>query len=108
MALITLTSIKPMANDDLLIEGTDGRTNPVRIGTEDDGVTPIMENTTVIFKARGWVSATTNHFDATAYDAKTGHRNPNARARVMTDRECNDYAIGLLIAQNPELGSMNE
>ena len=51
------------------------------------------------YYASGWLSATTNHFDGSAYQ-KDSHRKPNAKSRTMTDDEKMAYYVRLLIEQN--------
>lgn len=51
------------------------------------------------YYASGWLSATTNHFDASVY-TKDGNRKPNAKPRTMTDAEKLAYYERLLIEQN--------
>lgn len=50
-------------------------------------------------EARGWVSATTNHYDASAY-RKDGSRDPKTAARAMTPTEVGEYARTLVIEQH--------
>ena len=72
---VSVTEVRELGNDVLLVEGTvDG--TPVR--------------------AQGWVSATTNHFDADAYGAD-GHRKAGAKARAMTRSERTQYHGRLLL-----------
>lgn len=52
-------------------------------------------------EARGWVSATTNHFDFDAYDTKTGHRKKKASPRGMDGGERHAYYAALLNAAVP-------
>jgi len=51
-------------------------------------------------QAQGWLSATTNHFGANAYE-EDGSRKDSANPRVMSPDELLVYAAGLLDAQNP-------
>jgi len=99
---ITIIDLRDRGNDVLEITGTDGRTADVRVGTEDDGTTPIVEAQTVVFTAFGWVSALTHHYDPSSLD-KDGHRKTNAKSRAMTDEERTAYAVAALIAQNDDL-----
>lgn len=96
---IQVTAVVELPNDILLIKGTNG-TYRVRTGTQDDGVTPIFEDLPVEIEARGWISATTNHFDADAY-GDDGHRVSGANPRAMTEQERAEYALRLLGEQNP-------
>lgn len=87
------------AGDDILnVTGHRG-VQQARVGTEDDGVSPIYEDRPVVIEARGWVSAMTNHFDPDAIGTD-GHRKPNTTPREMTDAERHAYAVSLLEAQN--------
>lgn len=59
-------------------------------------------------EAFGWVSATTNHYDASAYTTDAAgnlHRDPAALPRAMTAAEVGEYAHSLLLAQHPELAA---
>jgi hypothetical protein len=56
-------------------------------------------------EARGWVSATTNHYDDASLDSKTGHRRAGARPRAMTPKEIGAYARRLIVEQHPELSA---
>ena len=75
MADVKVTEVRELGNDVLLVEGA------------VDGVD---------VRAQGWVSATTNHFDADAYGAD-GHRKPDATPRKMTAKERREYCARLLV-----------
>lgn len=115
MAGIATLDLLDLGDDVLLVRGTDGRTEYVCVGTEDDG-TPIVDERPVVFEATGWVSAITNHFDASDYfpdgnrkplpppdGVSSGERNEFAMPRKMTAKERTAYAVGLLRTQNPAL-----
>jgi hypothetical protein len=102
MADLTILELHDLGNDVLRVRGTDGSTRAVRVGTEDDGTTPVVEEQPVVYEATGWVSALTNHYDESAYD-KDGHRKDTAKSRAMTDEERAEYAANLLREQNAEL-----
>ena len=71
---VTLTSVEDAGSDVLVIKAV--------VGDE-------------VVEARGWVSATTNHFDPAAYDAK-GQRKANQTPRAMTKAEVTEYATMLV------------
>lgn len=50
--------------------------------------------------AQGWLSAMTNHYDASAY-GDDGHRDPKAQPRAMDDDERMAYWHDLLLASVP-------
>lgn len=79
---ISITGLFDAGNDVLLVRGT---TDAMQ--TEDGDPLPI--------EARGWISATSNHFDPEYY-GDDGHRKPGATARAMTKDEQRAYATGLL------------
>lgn len=56
------------------------------------------------YEATGWVSATTHHFDAKHY-GKDGHLVERAKPRAMKQAEVGEYALRLLLEQNPDLAS---
>lgn len=66
---VTLTSVEDAGNDVLLIKAV--------VGDQE-------------VEARGWASAITNHYDASANDAK-GQRKPNQKPRAMTAAEVKAY-----------------
>jgi hypothetical protein len=98
----------------------------VRPGIEQDTliVNGLCVTHNVILLARGWVSATEQHYDADAYCEGDGshelalnshdkeaaqpvvcsnlHRADDAVARPMTQDEIKAYALGLLVTQNPQ------
>lgn len=102
MVDLTILELHDLGNDVLRVRGTDGTTETVRAGTEDDG-TPITEERQRVFEATGWVSALTNHYDEAAYDPETGHRDNAAKPRAMVDDERTAYAVRLLREQNEAL-----
>jgi hypothetical protein len=102
MSDFKIISIEPKSNDLLLITAQVG-VETVRVGTDDDGETPIFEERPIAIEARGWVSATTNHFDADAYDPATGHRTPDAKPREMTEDEKRAYAERVVREQHPDV-----
>lgn len=51
------------------------------------------------YKAVGWLSATMNHYDASAYK-QDGHRKASAKPRAMTKEEKLAYYERLLFEQN--------
>lgn len=58
-----------------------------------------------VWEARGWVSATEQHYaDAPGPD---GHRPKGARPRAMNAAECRAYYLQLLAEQNPELAALH-
>lgn len=72
---MTVTEVLDVGDDVLLVKALD-----------DDGNE---------LEARGWVSATSNHYDPGSYDA-AGNLLPDARPRAMTAEEVGSYALGLL------------
>jgi hypothetical protein len=52
-------------------------------------------------EARGWVSATTNHYPPDAYD-EAGALRDDAKPRAMSADEVGAYALALLREQHPE------
>jgi hypothetical protein len=52
-------------------------------------------------EATGWVSATTNHFPPSAYDA-LGNRDPAIPPRAMTPAERDAYYLQLVQEDNPQ------
>lgn len=73
---IGIVSIEDVGGDVLLVKATDGAQT---------------------YEARGWVSATTNHYDAKAY-GEDGQLGAKAKARAMTPDEVRSYALGLINA----------
>lgn len=91
---VTIKAILDDGDDVLVVRGTvDG----VTIDVPD----PDHEGETVKepleFEARGWLSALTNHYDASAYDAD-GNLKDDAKPRQMTTAERRAYCEGLLVA----------
>jgi hypothetical protein len=71
----TLVKVTDLGDDVLQIDGLDADGNPVTV--------------------TGWVSAMTNYFPPTAYDAN-GLLKASAKARAMTDAEKRSYWLSLL------------
>jgi hypothetical protein len=82
MSSLTLTSVRDLGDDRLEAVATDDAGNE--------------------YRATGWVSATTNHFDPHAY-GDDGHLDPKAEPRQMTAAEVGEYALSLILEQHPEL-----
>jgi hypothetical protein len=92
-----------VGDDVLVVEGTiDGIVGPVL----DDSGRPLMDEDGSALvgpralRAQGWVSATTNHYDAKSYD-KAGNLKDGAEPREMKASEVKRYCERLLVEQNP-------
>jgi hypothetical protein len=59
------------------------------------------------YAATGWVSATTNHYDPSAYD-ESGDLVEGSQSRAMTPDEVGTYAMQLLVEQSPELAARSQ
>jgi hypothetical protein len=83
---VTIASVANAGDDVLLI---------LAAGVDADG-------NELVFSATGWVSATTNYFPPDQY-GEDGHLIEGAAARAMTQAEIGDYALALVLEQNPQL-----
>ena len=122
MPIITITDVVDLGDDVLEARGTyPGR--DVFVEQDDTGADILVERDVLIpVAARGWVSATTNHYDpdayytddliapdpnsdnpnATVYVHRAGDRKPDAKPRQLSKDEIRAYALGLLEAQFTE------
>lgn len=71
----------------------------LKVVAKGDELTILGEQDGQEYIARGWLSATTNHYDASTY-LEDGSRKAKAKARTMTDDEKLAYYERLLIEQN--------
>lgn len=85
MAELVVTALADVGNDVLAVTASDGTNS---------------------YEAFGWVSATKNHFDVSAY-GDDGHRDEKSLARAMTDVERGEYALALILEQNPEFAAVS-
>jgi len=82
MSEFTLYSVTDAGDDLLVVLAHDGDGNPLY--------------------ATGWVSATTNYFPPSDYDAD-GNLVEGAQPRAMSPEEIGAYARALIVEQNPQV-----